>query len=65
MIDCIHRGERLSETVPCPDCPRPDGSAGTVQLKLWACALHGRCAPRKQVDGVACCAGCPDRQTGA
>ena len=51
---CAHLGERTGETRACPTC------AGVVQLKLFECVKHGVCTPDKPVEGVACCAKCPD-----
>jgi hypothetical protein len=52
---CVHLGAPTGETVQCPSC------RGRVELKLFACAVHGRCTQGKAAPGVACCAGCPDR----
>lgn len=51
---CAHLGPETGGAVECPTC------AGTVRLKLMACAVHGQCTTAKRVEGVACCAGCPD-----
>lgn len=50
---CAHRGAETRK-VECPTC------GGGVSLKVFACALHGECTIAKQVDGLACCATCPD-----
>jgi hypothetical protein len=54
--DCIHLGDDTSELVTCTEC------AGT-QLKVFACAVHGRCTLARPGDGVpATCEGCADRK---
>lgn len=50
---CKHFGADTGEKVTCPSC------RGRVELSLFACAVHGKCTPRKWVAGVACCAGGP------
>src|SRR5262245_14149932 len=50
---CRHCGGEARRQL-CPDCP------GSVQVKIFRCALHGECTHSKQLDGVACCARCPD-----
>lgn len=52
---CVFRGEATGETRSCPTCK------GHVEIKLIACAVHGQCTVARQVAGVPCCAGCPDR----
>jgi hypothetical protein len=51
---CVHLGPATGETVACPSC------RGRVELKLFACAVHGRATLARRVMGAACCAGCPD-----
>jgi hypothetical protein len=48
---CRHFGEAV-DLVGCPSC------WGRVQLKVFACAVHGRCTPSQPVAGLACCTGC-------
>jgi hypothetical protein len=55
LHNCRHLGEATGATVPCSTCRR------TVLLKLFACAVHGRCTQARQVPDVACCVDCPDR----
>jgi hypothetical protein len=54
---CPYFGAPTGETAACQTC------AGKVELTVFACALpkHGKCTVARKVDGVACCAGCPDR----
>lgn len=54
---CVHLGEPTGGRVACPSC------RGRVQLKLFACAVHGSCTPLKKAPGVACCVGCSDYQS--
>lgn len=51
---CRHLGGPTGEMVACQSC------RGRVELKLFACAVHGRCTPTKPAPDVACCAGCSD-----
>lgn len=51
---CTHRGAETGETVQCGTC------RGGVKLKLFSCALHGRCTPMKKTGDIACCVECPD-----
>jgi len=51
---CKHLGDAVGTTVDCAGC------TGTVKLKLYACAIHGECTLGKKLDGIACCAQCPD-----
>lgn len=63
-LPCVHLGQPTGETVTCPTCPTAGGSRG-VQLKTFACALHGACTVGKAAPGVACCRRCPDYQSAA
>jgi hypothetical protein len=56
-MPCIHLGGETGERRNCPTCQ------GHVEVKLRECALHGQCSTRKKLDNIACCAGCPDRET--
>jgi hypothetical protein len=58
-LECRHRGEPTGELLDCPSCP-----AGKVRLRVFACAVHGRCTLEKP-GGVQCCASCPDRSPAA
>lgn len=51
---CAHLGAPTGATVPCASC------RGRVELKVFACGVHGRCTLAKRVEGVACCTGCVD-----
>lgn len=53
---CRHRGKEIG-FVGCPSC------SGNVRLKVFECAKHGRChkGAGKNVAGLRCCHGCPDR----
>ncbi len=55
---CCHRGTVLEEQ-QCRSC------RGNVSLKIFACALHGRCTVGKPLPDCACCATCQDYQTQA
>lgn len=60
MPPCRFFGEPTGETRLCPSC------TGRVELKLFACGVHGVCTPGKPgkpADGVANCNGCPQRET--
>ena len=50
-VDCVHRGAMVGKR-ECASC------AGTVKLKLFACAIHGECTLAKPLEGVACCGAC-------
>jgi hypothetical protein len=56
-LSCRHRGEQLG-TVDCEKCKR------RVTLKVFACALHERCAIETAA-GVKVCATCADRSARA
>lgn len=51
---CLSLGSATGDVVSCSSC------AGTVQLKTFACSVHGACTPQKPVAGTACCATCDD-----
>lgn len=53
---CVHRGEELRR-IGCESC------SGNVQIKILSCEIHGECTIGKPIDGVKCCAGCPDAET--
>jgi predicted GH43/DUF377 family glycosyl hydrolase len=56
---CEHLGEPTGETVACGTC------RGGVKLKLFACAVHGRCTLGKTAaPNVATCEGCGDYRPG-
>lgn len=51
---CARLGPVLG-TAECQTC------TGRVALKVYACAVHGRCTLGRRADDVpGCCAGCPD-----
>ena len=50
---CIYRLPLLREE-ECPSC------YGMVKLKVFGCEKHGQCTIGKKLDGMACCAECPD-----
>jgi hypothetical protein len=52
---CRHRGEEVRRE-PCRTC------CGVVQLKVFACVVHGECTVGKALPGVACCATCADHE---
>lgn len=51
---CEHLLEMLGELRVCNSC------CGHVEIKLVRCYIYGKCTTHKRVDGVACCATCPD-----
>lgn len=53
-LPCAHLGEANGQKVECPTCQ------GKVQIKLVACSVFGQCSTTKKLDGIACCAGCPE-----
>ena len=57
VAPCRHLGPATGRTVSCPTC------SGRVELKTFACAVHGECTAGKAAPGVACCTGCPDHST--
>lgn len=50
---CTHRG-KATGTQTCPTC------SGTVKVKVFACPIHQQCTISKRIEGIACCAACPD-----
>lgn len=50
---CAHLGDKIG-TEPCESC------RGTVRIKVFECALHGKATLGKKLDKIACCANCPD-----
>lgn len=52
---CSHLGSPNGKRHECPSC------SGKVQVKEMSCAVHGACTVGRQIDGVKCCQGCPDR----
>lgn len=54
-VCCPHLGDDTRERVPCRSC------GGSVELKVLSCSLHGKCTVSRPVDGIQCCATCPDR----
>lgn len=54
---CRHAGDVL-RTELCKKC------GGSVKIKVFACELHGECSMQKEIQGIACCAKCPDYQGG-
>jgi hypothetical protein len=55
-LPCVHRSAISIGTVPCPTC------AGTVNLKVFACEVHGRCVVAANNVGLKACAGCGEYQ---
>lgn len=53
-LDCVHRGAEL-RTETCPSCQ------GHVEVKVFACALHGECTLSKPL-GAQTCQTCPDKK---
>lgn len=52
--DCALRGQEIRRE-ECPTCN------GRIQVKVFACSLHGECTLTKDV-GAQICATCPDRK---
>ena len=50
---CAHLGAEVRQLV-CETC------TGKTRIKVFACAIHGECTVGKQLEGLACCAGCKD-----
>lgn len=51
---CRHKGGETRRAL-CPTC------FGKVELRVFACGVHGECTAAKRADGVrGCCAGCAD-----
>lgn len=53
-LSCPHLKEPTGEVVGCPTC------RGNVQLKVFACDLHGKTTLEKKVNDIQCCKTCPD-----
>jgi hypothetical protein len=51
---CRHLGPPTGELRECATC------AGRVRLKVLACAVYGGTLERMKLEGLGCCAGCPD-----
>jgi hypothetical protein len=58
-LSCVHRGEHI-DWAECASCPKQDGKSKT-RLKIFACAIHGRCLMAHSIDGVRGCSGCEDK----
>jgi hypothetical protein len=56
MAGCANRGAKEPDTIPCSTC------AGNVQIKVYACAAHGRCTLGQRLPGIAgaCDGACPE-----
>lgn len=52
--DCRHRGEEIRRE-QCPSC------SGVVQVKVFACSLHGECTMSKQINQLKNCSNCSDK----
>lgn len=57
---CVHLGESTGELRECPSCGTNKDGKATVKIFLMSCAIHGKCTPVKQIDGVKCCMFCAD-----
>lgn len=51
---CSHLGQPTGAKELCNTC------TGRVELKVFACAVHGTCTVARRVPGQACCNGCKD-----
>jgi hypothetical protein len=54
VLDCLHRGAQV-DGVKCTTCK------GNVTIKVYACAVHGKCSIATDV-GVKVCLECSDRK---
>ena len=54
--ECSRRGADTGQRVQCPTC------SGRVELKVFACEVHGQCTIARQAPGIRMCRGCRDRQ---
>lgn len=54
-LECVHRGDLIREQ-KCDSC------RGNVNIKVFACALHGECTMFKKIPGVHKCDGCAARK---
>jgi hypothetical protein len=54
---CKLLGEQVGVKL-CPTC------RGKVEVKIFACPIHGECTLTKALKEVACCKKCPDYQGG-
>lgn len=52
---CPHLGEPTGGKILCPSC------RGKVELKVFACVVHGQCVQDKHPEGIQSCDGCKDR----
>jgi hypothetical protein len=50
---CVHLGPEVRQQV-CDTC------AGKQRIKIFGCTIYGDCTLGKKLDGLACCATCPD-----
>ena len=53
---CKHRGAATGELLECSTCQ------GAVQVKVFACALYGKCTLAKPAQEIRACASCRDFQ---
>lgn len=55
-VPCIHKGDQI-DSVPCKSC------VGNVNVKVFACAVHGRCTVARRVHrDTPVCANCRDHK---
>jgi hypothetical protein len=54
LVPCVHLGAATGARRLCPSC------RGKVEVKVLACTLYGECTVARPVEGLACCATCPD-----
>lgn len=52
-LTCAHLGPELRR-MECDSC------SGRVELKVFACAVHGEATIAKKTEGIACCGTCKD-----
>lgn len=52
---CLHRGV-AARLESCASC-----GWKMVQIKIFACAIHGECQLAVKIAGIRSCVGCPDR----
>ena len=54
-LPCVHLGEATGDVVDCKSC------CGHVALKVFNCAVFGRCTVARRVPPIPCCAHCGNK----
>ena len=55
-LNCVYRGEQIDSRT-CYTC----GRKGSVEIPIFACKIHGRCALTKSYSDAECCQHCTER----